>query len=431
MTILTKICEWVEKNTKVIIVIPHPTAIGNCADIIYHNLLRARKEGKKVVLLYQYKLPWPIRIRLSNLELIDIASDYKLLSNNSLLFIIGSTLVTLYAAVFRSINLLTRRLGYPLNDENIYPMVGILTLWQPHKNIKDFSWEIIADYDWPTQVHTKLPIYLQPHKKSVAVRNRQRLGIPVNEWYVCLHVRESGYHNDTTIERDASILNYIEAIKEVTNRGGWVVRMGDQTMTKLPEMERVIDYPFTEYKSDLMDIYLISECRVYIGMQSGIFDVAKLFQRPTIMTNMANWFYPHPAKCGDVGVLKHIYSKSKKRFLSVREWMSEPFTAVSFLTFDKDDYILYENTPEELRSAVAEFFMRNGRGELTPLQSEFNNKRLSQGKLLLENTLLIKAKKKDDMHNRYRLACDFVAAKGVISDEYLQKNWDKDSYQQV
>lgn len=288
-----------------------------------------------------------------------------------------------------------------------------------------FSWDVVANYDWPTQIHAPLHVYLAPPKKAVAQRERTRMGLPDEAWFVCLHVRESGYHKDDRSERNASIANYIEAIKEVTARGGWVVRMGDPTMTRLPPMERVIDYPFTRSKSYAMDLYLINECRVFIGMQSGIYDVAMLFQRPAIHTNMASWIFPFPARRGDVGVMKHVYSKSRQCFLSVREWMNEPFKAV-FFNAPGDDYVFHENDPAELRAAVREFFDRDGNGEPTPLQRECNELRLSRGRELL-NKPIIANNPVYDLYQRYRVASRLDSSIGLISDNYLQKNWTRDA----
>jgi putative glycosyltransferase (TIGR04372 family) len=425
MTILSRLCKWIGNRTGTIVIIPHPIVIGSCAEQIYPSLLKARREGKKLVMLHQYRLPWPIHYHLPNLELIDIASEYKTLSSESPWFIVGSTLVTLYAGIARVLNLVARRLGYPLSDADIYPCVGNETIWQPREHMSGFSWDVVGEYDWHAEIHSRLPVYLRPHKKAIVERERERLGLPLDAWFVCLHVRESGFHNDAMTERNANILNYVEAIKEITGRGGWVVRLGDRTMTRLPAMDRVIDYPFTSFKSSLMDLYLISECRVYVGMQSGIYDVARLFQRPIILTNMASWLFPYPQKRGDIGVLKHAYSKSKRRFLSVTEWMAEPFEAVSYFALG-DDYLLYENSPEELRATVKEFFDQRGRSDPTPLQRKCHDLWQRRGKELLEMKLF-RGNPADDLHNRYRMASYLVSAQGVISETYLQKNWDRDT----
>ena len=290
MTLLSRVCEWIGRKTNTIVMIPHPIVVGNCAEQIYYGLRKARREGKKLVLLHQYNLPWPLHYRLTNHDLIDVDSDYRVFSRNSPWHVIGSTLVTVYAAIFRILLRPLRRLGYTLSEFDFYPEVGLTTLWQPQAVMPEFSWDVVAKYDWPTELHKQISVYLGPQKKAVAERERKRMGLPDDAWYVCLHVRESGFHKDNMVERNATIANYVDAIREITAREGWVVRMGDPTMTRLPPMSKVIDYPFTASKSYAMDLYLISECRFYIGMQSGIYDVAMLLQRPMIITNMAGWF---------------------------------------------------------------------------------------------------------------------------------------------
>lgn len=421
MTLLTRVCEWIGRKTNTIVMIPHPIVVGNCAEQIYNGLLKARKEGKKLVLLHQYNLPWPLHYRLTNHDLIDVDSEYRAFSRSSWWHIVGSALVTAYAAIFRILLRPLRRLGYTLSEFDYYPMVGLTTLWQPEPVMPEFSWEVVAQYDWPTELHKKIPVHLAPQKKTVAERERKRMGLPDDAWHVCLHVRESGFHQDDMTERNASIANYVEAIREITSRGGWVIRMGDPTMTRLPPMDQVIDYPFTPSKSYAMDLYLISECRSYIGMQSGIYSIAFMFQRPMILANMASWFYPFPHRSGDVGVLKHVYSKSRQRFLSVREWMMEPFNATSFSLLG-NDYVLYENEPAELRATVREFLDRGGNGEPTALQREYTELRLSRGRALLEQPI-VPHDAFWDMHQRYRLASQLESAVGLISDDFLQKNW--------
>ena len=47
---------------------------------------------------------------------------------------------------------------------------------------------------------------------------RIEMGIPKNEWFVCLHVREGGFRNDyeESACRNASIHNYIKGIEAIT-----------------------------------------------------------------------------------------------------------------------------------------------------------------------------------------------------------------------
>lgn len=437
MVMFYRLCDWIGKLTGTIIFTPHTYVIGNCAEDIYFGLLQARREHKKLVILYPYELPWRLKFGLPNIELVNIESEYRLPLNTAV-YIAGRVLITAYFAFFRSLSLLVRLLfGHHLNDLYRTPRIGTLTLWQPEEKMASFSWDIVDRYDWHKQLETPLQVSLRKQKEVIAEDLRIQMGLPVDAWFVCLHVRESGFHGikDTYFERNANILNYLGAIEEITSRGGWVVRMGDASMTKLPVMAQVIDYPFTDQKSALMDMYLISQCRVYIGMTSGIYDVARLFQRPMIMTNMSNWLFGFPIKSGDLGVMKHIYSKSRNRFLTIPEWLAEPWAAVSLSHKLGEDYVFYENTPDELRAVVKEFFDREDEFKSSPLQCQFAELRLRRGKEIISEVML----STDDVYSyyhrdivnydlveRYRLASRLDSAAGMLGTEFLEQNWEFD-----
>ena len=125
-----------------------------------------------------------------------------------------------------------------------------------------------------------------------------------SDWYVCLHVREPGYRKDYGRReyRNCDIMNYIPMIEEITKRNGYVVRLGDDSMKRLPHMPRVIDYPFTSMKSPLVDLVLIKNCKFYIGNQSGTWDVSNLFSKLTITSDMVHLLHVYPVKYGDIGI---------------------------------------------------------------------------------------------------------------------------------
>jgi putative glycosyltransferase (TIGR04372 family) len=177
------------------------------------------------------------------------------------------------------------------------------------------------------------------------------------DWFVCLHVREAGFRDDFGRRewRNSSISNYIPAIKAITEAGGWVIRMGDNTMTPLPQMDHVIDYPFSQFKSDLMDIYLISECKFYIASHSGIHDVALLFQKPIITPNMVSWTTGYPLRKGDLGIMKHVYSHLQSRFLSIKELFESGWAVQDITDSLSQDYKMYENSPEEIKALICEY----------------------------------------------------------------------------
>lgn len=423
MTILGRLVASIENVTNGNILIPHPTAVGNCAEQIYYGLLKARREGRRLLIGIQYPLPYPLRIRLTNRALLAVASDYRRAPANGRGHVLFNVAITFYGGLARLCNhLLLRLSGKRVSDIDFYPMIGHTTLWQPDEKTTDFSWRTVESYNWTEQIQQPLPVYLPPALKTAAADMRSRLGLPDDAWFACLHVRESGFHNDPeSAERNASIANYVGVISAITGRGGWIVRMGDPSMTRLSPMPNVIDYPFRPEKSDLMDIYLISKCAVYIGMQSGIFDVAMLFQRPIILTNMVSWLYPYPQRPRDLGICKHVHSHSKGRRLSVREWMLESLDAQSFVGRINDDYRFEENSTDELTDLVEEF-LEPERAEPTAAQRELAELRLAQGKRILDDRI-IRDDDFSDIHQRYRLASRLESARGRIGRSFLERQW--------
>ena len=66
----------------------------------------------------------------------------------------------------------------------------------------------------------------------------KKFGIDENQWFVCLHVRESGSKVDKENFRNFKIQEYFKAIEYITEQGGYVFRVGDSAMSELPKMKK-------------------------------------------------------------------------------------------------------------------------------------------------------------------------------------------------
>jgi putative glycosyltransferase (TIGR04372 family) len=422
------------KNCPVVLLSPHVYAVGNCSEEIYFGLLKARREGKKLYILRPYDIPWLLKYKLTNRELYRIESDYCYPSNDNFfekLIRLGLTAVYI---PFRMLNLLLKRYsGRCLNESYSFPQIGTKTLWQPKRKMKKFSWQVVHSYYWEKQTHEYLSVRLRKKSFDKAQIMRSKMGIGKEDWFVCLHVREGGFRNDWNRResRNSTIGNYIPAIKTVTEAGGWVIRMGDNTMTPLPKMSQVIDYPFSTFKSDLMDLYLIKECRFYIGAISGILDVARLFRKPLIIPNMPAWTFAYLSKRCDLGITKHVYSYSQRRFLSIKEMFDGSWSTQEECGSLGEDYKMYENSPEEIKTLVCEY-MGSAKfvvKELTPLQEEANRQRILQAYRLFKerkfpgdaddpcvNTML-----------KYQFASRIESYVGSLGRTFLEENWYRSS----
>ena len=192
-------------------------------------------------------------------------------------------------------------------------------------------------------------------------RGRQalrELGIKDDEWFACLHVREGGWKGDEHY-RQAPIEDYIPAIEKITAQGGWVIRMGDPSMTPLPDMERTIDYAKSDVRCDWLDVYLCAACRFFVGTSSGVYAIAHAFDRPVVQTNylptstiyMAskNLFLPKLARRNDT-----------EHPMSFAEIMSAPFSVAAndAVVEEVAKATVINNTPQEIQEIVEEMMDR-------------------------------------------------------------------------
>lgn len=197
------------------------------------------------------------------------------------------------------------------------------------------------------------------------------LGLPRDAWFVALHVRE------TTLGevRNAKILDYIAAIGEITRRGGWVIRMGDPTMTRLPQMENVIDYAHSYIRSDRIDVYLIGACKFFVGTNSGPLFAPGLFGVPCLQTNFAPLMYSVP-NSRDIVLPILFRLRRQERLLSFREILASPLVHAEYpKTIWGDEIEVVPNCSDEIAEAVNEMFDRLDRARPASGAASVNQER--------------------------------------------------------
>jgi putative glycosyltransferase (TIGR04372 family) len=154
-----------------------------------------------------------------------------------------------------------------------------------------------------------------------------KIGLLPGAWFVSIHARDSEYlnsvlaHEDWSYHdyRDCGFENFMSAARFIQGQGGKPVRIGQVVDRPLSDDERCfcIDYA-SEFRDELMDIYLPSANRFLLCNSSGMHTVATLFNRPVAFTN----FIPLdllPVKASDLVIPKLIRSRKENRLLTFRE----------------------------------------------------------------------------------------------------------------
>ena len=438
---INKPFKYISKKCPILIQTPRSTVFGNCAEEMFYGLLRAKRENKRVLFLYP-KFIFPKRRLFSKLtlptvanqELLHVQSQYSIPNENIYVWCFGWLLGAAFTIAW-GFHLLWSQLRRKLQviwptlpgDGFFDPRYRILTigrsaLWKPD-GVDCFSWQIVEKQNWEQQFREYTPPKLNENKHRSAEQLRVKMGIPLADWFVCLHVRESGFHKDSYKNRNASIQNYIEGIKVITAAGGWVVRLGDSSMTPLPPIERVVDYPHTRYKSELMDIYLISQCRFFVGTNSGPSEVSTLFKKPTILVNLTAWTdrFPLPFNESDLATVKHLFSRSHNRFLSLEEILEDP-SGPEIFNYSSDECVLVENTAEEIRDVIEEFLKSPENHEHSELQKTLIESRRRQIRRWFDQQDF-----SGGHVNLFRIAGIVYSAAGTLGQMYLEQNWFTDS----
>ena len=117
----------------------------------------------------------------------------------------------------------------------------------------------------------------------------RKMGLGPEDWFVCFHARESAYLNKSLPGdwryhdyRDCGVANFLPAAEYVAGRGGFALRMGSAVAEPLPRTgPRLIDYA-SRHRSEFMDVYLAAKCRFFIGSDTGLTQVATIFDRPVV-----------------------------------------------------------------------------------------------------------------------------------------------------
>jgi putative glycosyltransferase (TIGR04372 family) len=194
---------------------------------------------------------------------------------------------------------------------------------------------------------------LKDGQRDRARRELETLGLPPDCWFVTLHVREGGGAS----RRDGNIGDYIPAIRRITQAGGWVVRIGDASMTKLPDIPNLIDCAHAP-RRDWLDVYALGAARFVIGTNSGPVFVAGTFGVPALLTNWAPIGIKSQYR-NTITLPQRLWSRADNRFLTPDEEKSGPFAFSEWThLLEQHNVSQVRNSPEQIIAGVDEMMSR-------------------------------------------------------------------------
>lgn len=250
-------------------------------------------------------------------------------------------------------------LSLPIRVHNRVLLELVRPLMLPHRlRYSPDTYEVLSRFvkvvhDWGTRPPA---LSLPGADLERGRRMLEAMGIPRDAWFVCIHARELStkpaktYHNF----RDVNIDTYTLACEEIIRRGGWVIRMGDPAMRAYRPFDRVIDYIHSEYHSDFMDIFLSSQCRFFLGCNSGLAAVPTTFNVPLATTNGVP-IAPLTYRDFDIGIIKTAWSDKDQRLVPFAELLEPGYRSMQTQErLTERGWRLIDNTSEEILDLTRE-----------------------------------------------------------------------------
>ena len=206
--------------------------------------------------------------------------------------------------------------------------------------------------------------------------------------FACLFNRDDAYfnsfkHNKSWYYRshqNYNIKKFNLMVDELSKRNIYTFRMGAKVEGTIGENNpKVIDYANSNFRSEVMDIFLAINCMFGISCGTGSSGIAVIYRKPLLDLN-GNIFQLETFPKNNILLSKHYYSKEKKRNLTLRELMQ--FNLGSLNTREQLDQAkidVKDCTEEEIKDACLELLDRVqgnwvDKAEDISLQNKFKEK---------------------------------------------------------
>jgi len=119
--------------------------------------------------------------------------------------------------------------------------------------------------------------------------------------------------------------------------------------------KKIIDYSYSKFRSDFMDIFLSSKCSFTISNSAGLDALSKLFRKPIVWVNFVPIAWLPAFNANYVYLFKKHFSIKLDRELSLKEIFDyEVAGSLNSEMYKKKGIKLVENSPQEISDAALE-----------------------------------------------------------------------------
>jgi len=186
------------------------------------------------------------------------------------------------------------------------------------------------------------------------------LGLQRSRPLICIHVRDNAYLPGLAYHdyRDPPLRGYEDLVRYLLSEGFNVVRTGSVANQPMAiDNSAFLDYPFSDIKSDFMDLFMYAACELAVaGSISGIDFIPVAFRKPVAICDLRPLFLPTHAADKSLAIFSLMRWTDTGSILSLAEmsrnirFLSEEYTELGI------EFV--PNTSEEIMGAVKELISR-------------------------------------------------------------------------
>lgn len=220
--------------------------------------------------------------------------------------------------------------------------------------------------EFPSRNH-EFMIQLNDVQSMEASTQLEQIGITPEVDFITLCVRDSSYKKvfrrepllDDVKEsyRNHDISDFREMAEAVAASGVLVVRMGAAVQEPFTtEVSGVIDYPLSGKRTEMLDVHLMSNCRLCVSTSLGVDQLSAMSGRPRCIINLFPYKTTASFYSWDTVTVQRLRYVMSGQELSLRASL-ELLTSQEFRgmgTLDDAGVSLIRLAPEEIREVVME-----------------------------------------------------------------------------
>ena len=223
----------------------------------------------------------------------------------------------------------------------------------------------IEIYKHGKDVHNLLPKYdvsmkFNQKEKEYGEKTLVDFGYIEGQKIVCFANRDKSFRKETiNSPRNAMINTYESAIKFLAQKNIFNIRMGRKNLDRVNFSEKkIIDYCFSQKKSDFLDMFLMSKCDFLISTDHGINDIATFFRKNRLIVNFQAFNKVHFL---DENYTPFILPKKyldlmKNKLVNYRHVFEKKLYLLTPEKLEETGYKLIDNTEKEILDATKEMY---------------------------------------------------------------------------